>query len=1186
MSLKKLVVKGFKSFADQTTLEFNEGVTAVVGPNGSGKSNIIEAIQWVMGEQSAKSLRGGKMYDVIFSGSSKRKPMNIAQATLVFDNSSQYLGTDFEEVSVTRRLSRSGESDYFINKQSCRLKDIHELFMDSGLGRESFSIISQGQVEAIFNAKPKERRAIFEEAAGVFKYKLQKKEAQEKLETTQDNLDRVQDILYELEKQVGPLAEQADIAQSYLEQKEELTDLDIRLTVQKIENLKQKIEEAKEKKETSEQEGQALETDIQENASRLQNLKDQLKTSEQDRDQVQGKILELVKDLERTESSLALFDEKARHKEAFIQEKDQAIAYEQENIDQLSNRLRNFQRDEASLKNDLQACKIEYDLAKKKISYFGEGKDKRIEELQADYVDLMQSLARVNNQTHSTEREASRSQLNLEKYQKELANYQKEAQATQKEKDQLDQALQAQSHKIDNYLNDYKTLNQGLQAQLGEVNHLQKQLHEKQNVLDKSEAKLNSLKEMQENYAGYFQGVKSVLRQRKELGGIVGTIAELIQIPQEYLEAIDTVLGGSSQFIVVEDEKAGRQAIAYLKEMKAGRATFLPLTTIKGRTIPQRSLAQAKDLWGFIGLGSDLIRYQDQYSQVIENLLGSTVVAENLQAANAIAKALNYRNRVVSLDGNMINAGGSMTGGGGKRSSNQHLFSQQSEIKDLENKIKQMQDEVDQDQTKLAKLQETVKTKEDQLTEMKELGDQARYQENTLSNQVQQVDDKLKRLTKQTKAVQFELSNAQEDYQENKELAQDLADEKVDLEKRIESNQRELDDLNREKEFSKQRIEELRERLDLYQNHLANYREKYASVQASIQNLQEQIKGAKEQIQKYDKDKKNFSKEIEETSKEDLEKKRSAIEEHHQQTKAKENQIKNEIKELSDQINQSAQELDQRKNQSQWVKEQINKEEVNLSKHEVSMDHLLDYLVEEYECSYEEAKRNEPLGMDFEQANKKVKLLKKGIDELGPINLGAIEEYQNVSERYEFLNQQHQDLIEAKDSLFNTMDEMDSEVKRRFKETFTAIKKEFTQVFPKMFGGGRAELQLTEPDDLLATGVEIVAQPPGKKLTSLSLLSGGERALTAISLLFAIIQVNPLPFVILDEAEAALDEANVERFGKYLQSFEEKTQFIVITHRQGTMEEADRLYGVTMQEKGVSALLSVNMNDIEAMELD
>lgn len=1184
MQLKKIILKGFKSFPEKTVLTFDHGVTGIVGPNGSGKSNIIEAIRWVMGEQSAKRLRGDRMNDVIFSGTHERKPLNIAEVELILDNSDGYLDVEFEEVSVLRRISRTGDSTYMINQQECRLRDISDLFMDSGLGRESFSIISQGQVEAVFNSKPEDRRGIFEEAAGVYKYKVRKQDAERKLDQTQENLDRVQDILYELEAQLEPLKKQSDIAQSYIDQKEQLTDLDVGVTVFKIKELIETIKEDKVKNDVL---GEKL-NDVLKNIEDLEHNQEKQKTLVQEleelRDELNRDLVEVVRKRERTEAALNLFDEKARHKEVFIQEKDTAI-------DRLTKQNSNLQEELAEVtqwfdkeSKELKQFMNELKELEEKREYLEGDKAEQMEEIRSSYIEWLQKQTSLKNEKKYLEQELSRNRRDEEKTQSHILTLKQEVDTHKSQLADKEEAYQEVSQHLLSLLNDFNDLELTLSEKKEEAQRKNQRTQQTRQELERAKAKQGSLFDMQENYAGYYAGVRAIMQEKNRLEGIIGTVAELIEIPKAYLQAIDTVLGTRGQFVVVEDEKAGRSAINYLKQYKKGRATFLPITTIQSRYIPSSTQERIASIPGYIGIASELVKNKSDVQDIIDNLLGQTIVAETLESANIIARATQFRNRVVSLEGDVINAGGSMTGGGGRQNTTSPIFTQKVELDTLTKFIDQNEKVVLEMQAQQEHLEKELQELETQATTVRIQGEETRLKEQQLKNEVEHLETEVNRLERQLKATSFEESEQKtllEDYSTQLDI---LENDLVDITKKLEESNRRMELLSSEQENIDEEKEKIADGIQKVSEKRNDVREKLAEIRSNRQYLETQIDQNAEQISELKADIESFGTEMEVDSKEELESnleklivKQSSIEE-------KQIEVKQSLQDENTKIAGLSEQLQKLNGRQQYLAEERSKLAVEISRNDVRMDHSLNYLVDEYKIGFEEAKLLKTPEISLEEAQKKVRLLKKGIEELGPVNLNSVAEYEHVNERYTFLSKQQNDLIDAKLQLYNTMDEMDAIVEKQFEETFLRIQEEFARVFPKMFGGGYAELVLSEPDNLLETGIEIIAQPPGKRLTRLSLLSGGERALTAISLLFAIIQVNPVPFCILDEAEAALDDANVIRFGRYLEEFEGDTQFIVITHRKGTMEHANQLYGVTMQEKGISKIVSVSLN--EAQEID
>lgn len=1183
MQLKKIILKGFKSFPDKTVLEFDDGITAIVGPNGSGKSNVIEAIRWVMGEQSAKTLRGNRMEDVIFSGTRERNAVNIAEVELILDNSQGYLDLNYEEISIVRRLSRTKGSTYMINKQECRLKDIIDLFMDSGLGKESFSVISQGEVEAIFNSKPEDRRGIFEEAAGVFKYKVRKEEAEKKLEQTEDNLDRVQDILYELESQLEPLKKQADIAESYLEHREKLTDLDIALSVHQIKNLSQEIKKDQEEHKQLLAESTQIEDEITTHENQKEKIQMTLEESRKTAEKLNEKFVEVVREKERLESALRLFDEKSKHRTEFIDEKNRAIQELNIRSEEYTRELKVLNEHHAELEKQLAKVTQAIQKLESRRTYLEGDKSLHMEELRSEYIESLQKQTNLKNESSYLEQELARTQIEKRKFQEQTNRLRMKVEEHNKLLTTKEQQYELISQELKQQFNTYQKEAELLEKSKEQTEQLTKELTQNTNELERMKAKAISLKEMQENYAGYYAGVRAVMKEKHRLNGIVGTVAELIKIPEKYLSAINTVLTSSGQFIIVENEKNGRDAIRYLKETKNGRATFLPLTTIQPREISSYQIEKIQQVSGYLGIGSSLVTNDASIQNVVDNLLGQTIVAETLEAANKIARLLQFRHRVVSLEGDVINAGGSMTGGG-RQSNLNPIFSQRAELERLEKYI-------EENQTKLIDLSEkqqtfvqTTKELEEKLEETRLTGEKKRLTEQQIKSERTNLQEEYHRFSRELEAITFELKEKntllleyEKQLHESKKSLERVEEQVSQSKKDMQLLSSEQENINVEREKVTQEIERIQEKRN-------TIREKIATSKVQIKNHAQQIEEFNKQIIKLQEDIQSFDTEVGVTSKKELNEEFLKYSQQEQKIQEKQHLVRIDIQQISQENEELTQKIQQLNGRYKFLNEAKGKIEINISKNDVRVDYLLDYLVEEYKVSFEEARLFNQTDINFNKAKKEVKLLKKGIDELGPVNLNAIEEFKSVNDRYQFLSEQQKDLIDAKENLFNTMGEMDLIVEKHFKRTFNQVKKEFSKVFPKMFGGGHAELVLSDPDNLLETGIEIIAQPPGKKLTRLSLLSGGERALTAISLLFSIIQVNPIPFVILDEAEAALDDANVVRFGQYLQKFEDDTQFIVITHRKGTMEHSDQLYGITMQEQGISKIVGVSLKEAETIE--
>ncbi|MDT2827910.1 MAG: chromosome segregation protein SMC [Enterococcus viikkiensis] len=1184
MYLKRIEIAGFKSFADRTKIEFEQGVTAVIGPNGSGKSNITEAIRWVLGEQSAKSLRGGKMPDIIFAGSESRKQLNIAEVTVVLDNADHYLPLEFSEVSVTRRYRRTGESDFFINKKACRLKDIQDLFMDSGLGKESFSIISQGKVEAIFASKPEDRRGIFEEAAGVLKYKQRKRKAEQKLFETEDNLSRVQDIIYELEDQLTPLAAQSEAAKEFLALKKELTTTDVSLTVTKIKQTRAAWEAAKVDYESLSQTVTDKGHFIQATEEQLGELREKRSSLDEQIENGQQQLLHLSEALKQAEGQKELLSERSKNTQktsaeyqgTLTEQREKKVSCEQE-LQAVKVQLASKQAEKLELDEKIQR------LTEESVKYQKSPKE-LLEDLRGSYVELMQESANVSNELKYLERQ----------YNQETAKNQQSVTRFEALREQLQTltAEQADAQQAVIELESRLQIEQGAYRQLvEEKNATQQQLQKEQQLMydlmsqvQQARARQKSLQEIQENYSGFYQGVRSVLQHKEQLSGIVGAVAELIQVPEEYTLAIETALGAAAQHIIVETEKDARQGITFLKQQRSGRGTFLPLTTIKPRSLAVHHLQAIQETEGFLGVASELVAFPESVAPVMQNLLGGIVIARDLNSANQLARQVRYQVRVVSLDGDVMNAGGSMTGGATKQGNRGNLFNQSHELAEWTKRSAEIDQALQAKEKFVRQLQTKVTEQNEELETIRTQGEQTRLAYQEAQSGEKRVGSELARLEKEQALFSYEA----------KELESFLTDyqkQKADLERQQATLQQQQADVNLEIQQLNQESDQLEEKRQKITFELSRLQADYAVLEERLMYLERQTLNLESQLQELDSRIRSLENQLLALSSDssDHEETEESLNQRLVELRAARKQLQEELVDWK----QARQILQQKVDQADNALTAANREQKNLlarqsqadvqkNRYELKLDNALAYLQEEYSLTFEGAQAQADEEIDQQAAQQEVARLKQAIEKLGPVNLNAIEQYTQVEERYDFLTTQRDDLLSAKEQLFETMDEMDDEVKSRFYETFQAIREKFKVVFPNMFGGGRAELVLTNPEDLLNTGIEIEAQPPGKKLQSLSLLSGGERALTAIALLFSIIQVRPVPFCVLDEVEAALDEANVARFGRYLSAFQEDTQFIVVTHRKGTMEAADVLYGVTMQESGVSKIISVRLEEVKA----
>lgn len=979
MYLKQINAYGFKSFADKIDVKLDNKITCIVGPNGSGKSNVVDAVRWVLGEQSVKQLRGdGSMSDVIFSGSKSRKPLNVATVELVFDNSDHYLNIEYTDISIKRKAYRTGENEYFLNNEKCRLKDIINLLIDSGIGKESYNIISQGEVDKIISNSSMDRRTIIEDAAGVVKYKKRKEEALKKLDKTHDNLDRVNDIILELEQQVEPLREQSEKAKEYLENKNNLENLEIALLAYDIYNDSEEEKKLKQKLEVIEQ--KLVEENITSSNSDVKITEEQTRLTNKERElkEANQKLFTIVEEVEKLNAEKLLLQEKAKNKDISESEK----------------KLRENLELEGNINSQIKILEDEIDK-------------------------LNKNLNNKSGELISSERE-----IDDAKNRKKLS------------------------------MLDYSNCDQ----QLITLTH-----------------KINGLKQEIENGTNMPHSIKKVLTNNN-LTGIYNTIGNTLEIEDIYLKALETAIVSSRNFIITEDEESSKKAIRYLKEEHLGRATFFPLSVIKSRYVDANTLFILKQEDSFLGVLSDLVTYDKKYKNIIENQLGIVIVCKDINNAVLLGKKINHRYKIVTLDGDVINVGGSMTGGSSNTNSRSVVTIKQ-ELTTYENNKLSIEEDKERISNDIKSIDKEIESLESKYFEVKR-------EEVNISEELKEknktLDGKKDLLSNVTRDIS-QLKNVVEDKVSEKETEIiNLYYEKVSLRDTIKNN---IDTLNRE-------IDELKVKIE-------NISAEYKIKSSNIRSLEKE---------------------------------------------------KNEIN-------------------------------ISINRLEVKLDNMLNILNEDYSMTYEAARDKYSLEVEASYARERVNLYKNNIKRLGMVNLAAIDEYERVNTRYEFLCKQKDDLNNAEESLLEIMREMDGVIEEEFTNTYKKVNEEFTKVFKELFSGGTASLKLTDPDNMLTTGIDIVASPPGKKLSSITLLSGGEKTLTAISLLFAILNVREVPFCLFDEVEAALDEANVDQFGKYLDHYKNKTQFLIITHKKKTMEYADTLYGITMQESGVSKLVSVKLNE-------
>ena len=1177
MYLKSIEMQGFKSFADKTKVVFDRGVTAVVGPNGSGKSNITEGLRWALGESSAKSLRGGKMPDVIFAGTENRNPLNFASVVVTLDNSSGFIVNKNKEIKVERHIYRSGDSEYLIDGQKVRLRDIHDLFMDTGLGRDSFSIISQGRVEAIFNSKPEERRAIFEEAAGVLKYKTRKKETESKLAQAQGNLDRLDDIIYELDNQVKPLEKQAQTAKKFLELDGQRKELYLDVLVAQLSLGKEKLSEKEAELESVKTELTSYYKQRSELEQENQSLKEKRHRLSVQLDREQAVLLDVTKLISDLERKIEVHKLESSQNESSRQEAQARLENLLTRREQLEEQIEQKQGVLEQLENSLSSLKEDIAAVDREISYFSEDPDQVLDYLREQYVALMQEEAEASNRLTKIQQDIA-NQISLsESKSEDLARLQTEKQTAQEELDKSRKSLEEADHELRQLLERYQTKKSELDQVQATYQSEQGRLFDLLDQLKGKQARQSSLEAILKNHSNFYAGVKAVLQEAPSLGGIIGAVSEQLTFDTRYQTALEIALGGASQNVIVEDEATAKRAIAFLKEKRQGRATFLPLTTIKPRQLSGQQISLLESSDGFLGLASDLVTYQPNLDVIFQNLLGTIAIFDTIDHANKAARATKFQVRMVTMDGAEIRPGGAFAGGSNRNNSTTfikpELDALLGEIAELSGQLQEQESLVAAKKTSLDQTREALET-------IKADGEEARLNQQSARIHQEQAENRLAQLS-----VQYDLQMSQVSPTILTELDEEATKEAANVQA-----------LNEKKIALEQQINQVRDNRDSIQESLQKLQTQKGQLTLVQAEATSQLRFEQIDMRRLQEEKATTEKDIailedlinqkvvalEDTTIELLEEQLQAASDKQSQTNQILIRLKFELEDIDGQFEDLEERLQQARTKNDDLIRKQAKLEADCEQAGDTLRTLLGNLTEHFKLSFEAAQSQAKAVENLASAEQNLKNLERAIRALGPVNLDAIEQYDEVNNRLTFLNEQRTDILSARDLLLDTIHEMDDEVKERFKVTFEAIRESFKQTFKQMFGGGSADLILTE-NDILTAGVEISVQPPGKKIQSLNLMSGGEKALSALALLFSIIRVKTIPFVILDEVEAALDEANVKRFGDYLNRFDKESQFIVVTHRKGTMAAADAIYGVTMQESGVSKIVSVKLKDMEKL---
>lgn len=1179
MYLKSIEVQGFKSFANKINFQFHNGITGIVGPNGSGKSNVADAVRWVLGEQRIKQLRGSSMQDVIFAGTELRKPLSYAYVAITLDNSDRQLALDFDEVTVARRLYRSGESEYLLNGAPCRLKSINELFYDTGIGKEGYSIIGQGQIDAILSGKPEERRELFDEAAGIVKFKRRKLASEKKLEEERNNLVRVSDILGELEKQVGPLERQSEKAKIYLKKKEELKILDVNSFL---------LENAAVKEELGN-----TETNLKNTTSELETVNDRFENIKIEYEETNSRIEELERTIEEERNALSeanVIRERLNRQIDVLNEQIKACKGNEEHLDNrkssVSGELDEKLKEEESAAGKKQSIDEEIALVKEKkasveddlkgIQSTIETINDEIERLSKGIIDALQERANIKSKGERLKTLKEQTDIRKAELTGKIVSAKTDEARNNDEISRLEEQFEGITAKIDE-MNKLKAQNETAVADMkAKLVELDNRLRDLQVEYHKDKSTYEALSNITERYEGYGGSVKKVMEQKDSNPGIIGVVADIISAEKKYEIAIETALGGNIQNIVTDDENTAKKMIGFLKREKAGRATFLPLTSIENTQ--EFKTPEVLDEAGVLGLASKLVSTKKEYANVAKAMLGRIVVVDNVDNAVKIAKKYNYGIRMVTLEGELLVPGGAISGGAFKNNSN--LLSRRREMDEIEKRM-----------------QEALKS----IDEINRNIDEIKSERNKLRVQIEQDNLKLQSMFIEQNTARINLSSAKSKQEESIADIDSLKEESVRIEKQIADIASEEAAIEEALNESLAREQDNEEKIKLLQGELevhhksendilALLREHEVEVEKIIQrgSFEEQnLNRIRAERERFEAELKEITDEIGNSAnlvkerEQQIEEIKATIEASYTSQNETGESLNAHIK-LKDELNEKQKNFFNIREELSETRANLDKEkfrlETNLGKLKDSIQNQIDYMWNEYEITLRDAESlANPEMTDLSSMRKEAGNLRDEIKKLGDVNVNAIDEYKEVSERYIFLKTQHDDLVEAEKTLVGIIEELDHAMRKQFKEKFNAIEKEFDKVFKELFGGGHGTLELMEDQDILDAGIRIIAQPPGKKLQNMMQLSGGEKALTAIALLFAIQNLKPSPFCLLDEIEAALDESNVERFAKYLHKLTKHTQFIVITHRRGTMERADRLYGITMQEKGVSTLVSVNL---------
>ena len=1189
--LKKIRLKGFKSFAEQTDIEIEENITAVVGPNGSGKSNIVDAIRWVLGEQSAKTLRGSRMSDIIFSGSEELNARRSASVTLFFDNSEGILPVDGKELTLGRRVDNDGRSDYLINGASCRLKDIETLLMDSGLGSDGYSIVGQGRIDSIIHSKPDKMRLFFEEAAGIMKHKSRKEEAQKRLENTTNDLNRIHDIVDELEKRREPLKKAAAKAEKFKKYKSELAELEISLLNKHWKELSGEFEIINSKRNKAKKELEEKESRSNILTYKLDTKKEELKKLKEKKEENSSEYFQNQNKLNEINNNLNLMNERKKN--------------HSEQKEELLKKIEALQEDKAEREKQLKQSRENFEI----VNSDKKQMESKIVQLRSSLEELNQEIAEIEDSTGEKEDQIEKFKNKIQDKNSRLERLKERVDISEDRLNELENESSALEHELDKKLEAKKEaeaeladLKEEVALQKSESESLKKEIAEKRERLEAGKEELQQLKEnfqhkssrlelmqeMQDSYEGYYNGVRSILSKKEDFPGLIDVVAEIVSVHKEHERAIETALGAKMQNIVVEDDRTAKEAVNYLKQNKKGRATFLPLNMVRGSRLSDHYLDQLKDYSGFIGLAVDLVDFPERLEGIFNFLLGQIVVSENLDNAVKMAKDIKKSFRIVTKEGDVVYPGGAISGGSSS-SNSRDLIGRSRKIEKLEEEKSELQKKGKELVSSLESLKEEIDREQDELENINTQLQELKIEENSCAGRRARLEEEAEALKERVDSLKNNRSQLGSSNSDNRDLISKHKNDIEELESLISSRKEEIAVLREEKEEKEQKIEDIKPQLKELELDGARISEKRDNLKSQLEEKESSLAQSRERLNQAEEELENLKSDLKriEKRKIELNKNKVELEKEEKKLKQEKDRLKKEVTELEKEVEVKEEKSREIQTELSDLKDEFHELDLKYSKLESKLENIQNILAEDYDLTPQEIDEEGLIEITEEaedEVESRIGELKSSIDKLHPVNEAAVEEFAELKDRLDYLHEQQKDLKQARQSIEIVIGDIEESMKKMFSSTFYKVKEQFSKVFKALFQGGYAELKLTEPEDMLETGVEIQAQPPGKSLKTLSLLSGGERALTAIALIFPFIQVKPSPFYVLDEIDAPLDDVNIVRFASFIKRYSKVAQFIIITHRRYMMTEVDSLYGVTMEKSGVSRLISLKLEQEDDLD--